>query len=152
MQNTGLPSDPSQSPSRFLILPVWILAIYALGLLMSETATLFLWVVCAFFLFVLLDNSAERLKKKGWPTVVSAIFLVLVATLLTVVVVYALGALFSDMVFELDQSKKLFLQAFDSLNVTWTQWWAKLPGLHSTGGAPSPGVSKVEVVQGSPFG
>jgi predicted PurR-regulated permease PerM len=141
----------SDSAARLLILPLWLLAIYALGALMNEAATICLWVVCAFFLFVLLDPVAEFLKSKRWPTALAAVFLVLVASSIIAVSIYVLGYLFSGMVVELEQSKKIFLQSFDSLNSSWHLLLSRFSGFHPSAPSTNPDVSKVEIVQNSPL-
>lgn len=145
--------EDSHSPVRLLVLPLWILAIYAAGYLASEAATTCLWIVCAFFLFVLIDPVAERLKKRGWPTALTAALLILFATALIVGASYLFGTLFAGMVVELQQSKKILLKTVHSLMNTWNAWLAKIPGLpQPTSAAPNEDVSKVEVVSSSPLG
>jgi predicted PurR-regulated permease PerM len=145
------PKD-ANSAVRLLVLPLWLICLYGIGLLASGCVAVCLWLVCAFFLFVLLDPIAEVLKSRKWGTGLSAGLLVLGATLLTVGTVYFLGVLFSGVVGELEQSKKIFLHAIESLNTMWTGWTTKFLGLHPTGAVTNPDVSKVEVVHGSPLG
>jgi predicted PurR-regulated permease PerM len=142
--------DPyANSPVRFLILPLWLVAIYAMGLLMSEAATVFLWIICAFFYFALLDPIAEFLKKHKWPTAWTALLLVAIATFIFLGLLYLLGYLTTGMIDELQQSKQLFMHAMDSLNNFWNSWSAKWPGFHPAHVAGD--VEKVEVIQGSPI-
>lgn len=146
-------SDASSNSSLHLILlPVWLLAIYAIGLLMSEAAEICLWIVCAFFLFALLDPVCEFLKAHRWPTALSAIFLVINAMILTFAALYILGHLFSGVLVELEQSKKIFMHSIELLNATWNSWSAQFPGFHSSNANSNQTVSKVEVVQSSPLG
>ena len=140
-----------KNPARFLVFPLWLITIYVMGVLMAEAATICLWIVCGFFLFVLLDPASEFLKKHRWPTALAGVTLVLLATVLTGGLIYLLGYLTTGMVVELEQSKALFLSTFKSLNASWNHWTASLPALHAAPAANSD-VSKVEVVQGSPFG
>jgi predicted PurR-regulated permease PerM len=142
---------PIESPNRFLLLPLWILAIYALGYLMNVTAPIFLWIVCAFFLFVLLDPVAEFLKARRWPTLVSSIVLISVATVIGLSLIYVLALLFSNILVELDQSKRLFFKSFESLNAILNNWALKIPGFHSLPASGQTEVSKVEIVHGSPL-
>lgn len=141
-----------ETQTRYLILPVWLIAIYCTGLLMSESATICLWIVSSFFLFVLLDPAVERLKARGWPTAVAAVVLVLIASIIMVGTVYVFGHLFSRMLIELEQSKRMLLHAFDSLNSSWNVWMSKIPGFHNSATDVNPDVSKVEIVQSSPLG
>ncbi|MBC7466156.1 MAG: AI-2E family transporter [Bdellovibrio sp.] len=145
------PND-TNSTVRLLVLPLWLICLYAIGLLVSETAAFSLWLVCSFFLFVLLDPWAEYFKARKWGTGITAVVLVLSATLLTFGTVYVLGVLFSGVVTELQQSKKIFFHAFDSLTATWDGWTTNLLGSHATSTAANSVVSKVEVVHGSTFG
>ncbi|MBC7712024.1 MAG: AI-2E family transporter [Rhizobacter sp.] len=142
----------NSSATRLLILPVWLIAIYAIGCLITETATVCLWMVNAFFLFVLLDPIAEFLKKKKWSTTLSALFVILVATGLIVLVTCILGSLFSGVYQELDQSKKIFSEVLDSLNNSWTSWNTKITNLVPGTSTPHSNISKVEIVQTTPFG
>lgn len=151
IERTIFPKD-ANSAARLLVLPLWLICLYGIGLLVSGCAAFCLWLVCAFFLFVLLDPLAEFLKARKWRTGTTAVLLVLGAAVLTVGTVYILGVLFSGVVTELEQSKKIFLHAIDSLNSIWEGWTAKFLGFHPTGAAANPEVSKVEVVQGSPLG
>ena len=150
MMERNLPSH--ESPTRYLILPMWIVAVYALGLLMSESATICLWIVCAFFLFALLDPVAEFLKRHRWPTALTAMVLVVVATVVTVGTIYLLGYLLSGVIVELEQSKKLFMHTFDSLIKTYDEWLKKVPFLDPNAPNPNPDVAKVEIVRGAPLG
>ncbi len=142
----------SESTLRLLVLPLWIVAIYFLGVVMNEAATIFLWIVCAFFLFALLDPIAEYLKAKRWRTTWAAILLVVSATIISMALIYVFGILFSGMIAELEQSKRLFMQTWTTLNATWSAWGAKLSSFLS-GAATNGGgdVSKVEVVHGNPI-
>ncbi len=142
-------TDPS---NQLLLLPVWLLAIYALGLLMAEASTVFLWIVCAFFLFVLLDPTAEHLKAHKWPAPLASIFLVFVSTLLCVGMVYLFGYLFSVMAVELQDSKQLFMHTSDSLYSMWTSYSSKFQAFHPHTANVLQGPQKVQVVEGSPLG
>jgi predicted PurR-regulated permease PerM len=144
--------DDSHSPTRLLVLPLWILAIYAIGYLASEASTTCLWIVCSFFLFVLIDPVAERLKKRGWPTALAAALLIILATALIVGASYLFGSLFAGMVVELQQSKKVLLKTAHALMNSWNAWLAKIPGLPQPNSPSADDVSKVEVVSSSPMG
>lgn len=137
---------------QLAIVPLWIIAIYSVGLIAAEASTIALWIVCSFFLFALLDPIGEKLKKRKWPTALTAVFLVLIATIVVSVLLYVLYSLFSGMVIELNQSRKLFYQLFNSLNAKWNAWMSALPGIHPAVADPNNEISKVELVQGSPFG
>lgn len=144
--------DGPESPARILILPIWLIAIYAIGVLLAQAAATSLWIVCAFFLFVLLDPIAEFLKARKWPTIISAIVLVTLATGIAVLTIYILGMLFSGIVKEFDQSKKLFMHAIDSMNISLNSWNTKLSYFIPESNVDHSDVSKVEIVQSSPLG
>lgn len=149
MSKHQTPPPPAESAARFLVLPVWILAIYALGHMMNVTASIFLWIVCAFFLFVLLDPASEYLKSKRWPAIWSSLLLVAAATIISVGTMYMLGSLTSDILVELEQSRRLFLRTFESVNSTLNSWALNFPGIKLGGMASQADVSKVEIVHGS---
>ncbi len=142
----------SDSPVKLLILPVWLIAIYAIGLLLAEAAATSLWIVSAFFLFVLLDPIAEKLKASKWPTALSAVVLVLIFTGIAVLTIYILGLLFSGIVKEFDQSKRLFMHAIDTLSTSLNSWNAKLSNFIPDANIEHSDVAKVEIVQSSPLG
>lgn len=143
--------EDSSSPTRLLVLPLWLLTIYAAGSLMSEASTICLWVVCAFFLFALLDPVAEKLKGRGWHTALTAALLIVVATALIVGATYLFFTLFAGMVVELQQSKKVLLKTMHSLMNTWNSWLSRIPGLPSPHAAADSEISKVEVISSSPI-
>lgn len=140
--------------TRSLQFAVWILAVYALGSLMYNAATIFLWVVVSFFIFALLDRPAQTLKSKGYSTLVSSLGLVIAATAVVSALVFLLANFSTDMVIELEASKKIFIQYYNELDHSWK---AFLSGMtHSISGvnpaAPMPeDVQKVQLVQNSPF-
>lgn len=146
MNRKNLTSDSS---TRLLILPLWLLAIYAIGLLMSEASTICLWIVCAFFLFILLDPTTEYLKARRWPTSLAASFLVLLATAICVGMMYLFGYLFSIMAVELQESKQLFMHSFESLYSLWSSLETKFHAVFASNlqttvkpmGMPSPSLS-----------
>lgn len=143
--------DDINSPSRLLILPIWILAIVALGTVMNQSATIWLWVVCSFFLFVLLDPANQELKRRKWPTALASLFLILISTAIIGATVYGFGQLLADIVVELEKSKQVFLQGIQSLTSKWYTWTSGLTTMaHSTHSAAD--VTKVEVIKSSPIG
>jgi predicted PurR-regulated permease PerM len=142
----------NSSASRLLILPIWIIAIYAMGTLITESTTVSLWLINSFFLFVLLDPIAEFLKSRKWPTALSAFFVILIATALIVLITYILGSLISGIYQEFDQSRKLFSHALDSLNLSWKSWNTKLSSMMPTATSTHSDVTKVEIIQDSPLG
>lgn len=140
--------------NRSALFALWILAIYALGTLMSDASNVFIWLVLSFFLFAMLDRASEHLKQKGFKTAWVSLGLVLASTLIIAIIVFAIGEVSSDLVSELQQSKKIFVGYYHSLDHTWHHMTSSLS--QSFGGAqqqPTPeDVQKVQVVQNSPLG
>ena len=141
--------------TRTLEVGVWILATYALGLLLSEAATVFIWITCAFLLFVLLDPTAERLKARGNSTLLSGIALVIGSTAITLFIIFLLGRFSADMVRELQDSRAIFLKYYQQLDHGWTSFADSITHAVRATAPPSAvvanSVSKVEVVESSPF-
>ena len=143
--------NSNSSASQLLILPIWLITIYIIGSLVSESTTVCLWLINSFFLFVLLDPITEFLKTKKWPTALSALFVILIASALIVFVGYIFGTLLSAMYQEFDQSKKIFAHALDSINSSWTSWNNKLSSFIPTSNSTHSDITKVKVVQDSPL-
>ncbi|RYZ76996.1 MAG: AI-2E family transporter [Proteobacteria bacterium] len=141
--------------SKALEFGVWILAVYAIGLLMHQAATIFIWVVCSVLLFALLDPTAEKLKSLGNSTLLSSLALVLGATAATVFLIFLLGRFSADMVVELQGSRAIFLKYYQQLDQGWSSFSESLT--HAFKVAAPPGAvgvptTKVELVQNSPIG
>lgn len=61
---------------KVLVTPLWILALIAIGWVLSEAAVVVIWILSAFFLFALLDPSIRRLSRRGISPILSALILV----------------------------------------------------------------------------
>ncbi|MBC7428688.1 MAG: AI-2E family transporter, partial [Bacteriovorax sp.] len=83
---------------------------------------------------------------------ISALFVIMVATGLIILVGYTLGSLLSGVYQELDQSRKIFFQIMESFNSSWMSWNSKLTNILPGANAAHSNISKVEIVQSSPFG
>lgn len=77
----------SENRSFYALLPI---AFVALGYLLSVGSTLFLWIICAYFLFAIIDPWMSGLTKRGVSPVLSALILVV----FTSTVLFGLGLLF----------------------------------------------------------
>ncbi len=144
------------TPSRSLPFAVWILASLAFGFLLHEAATIFLWIVTSFFLFLLLDPTAQKLKTRGNSTLITSFALVLAATVVTCVLIFMLGHFSASMLMELEASKKIFAGYYEQLDHSWKAFSNGLTNAVQTSGPPDATlgktIAKVEVVHGSPFG
>lgn len=136
-----------------LLIPLWILAAVALGTVMSAASVIFLWVICSFFLFALLDPWMQRLNERGVAPIVSALMLVGLVTL-------ALGGLglliyqsFPGLAAEFDVYQKAFTTLYYDTTHSLTEWMQSF----SRGGLPgatrtTTKITQVEVVDHSPLG
>ncbi len=140
--------------TRSVQFALWILAAYAIGTLMSEAAAVFLWVVVSFFIFALLDRPAQTLKAKGYSTLITSLALVVAATAVVGAIVFLLAHFSTDMVIELEASKKIFIQYYNDLDHSLQSLSSSFT--HSVSGAnqaaPMPeDVQKVQVISTSAF-
>lgn len=86
---------------------------------MAEAASLCMWIIVSFFFFALLDPLAEKLKARGLSTILTATLLVIGGTVLVAGVIFLVGHLSSNMIAELENSKKIFLQYYRQLDHKW---------------------------------
>jgi len=144
----------SPMPSRSAILiPLWILAAVALGTLMSAASVIFLWVICSFFLFALLDPWMQRLNERGVAPIFSALMLVGLVSL-------ALGGLglliyqsFPGLVAEFDVYQKTFTTLYYDATSSVTGWLQSLSNTAPPAAArTATKITQVEVVDHSPLG
>lgn len=77
MQNT---TSPFKFPNSLLV-PVWVICIFIFGHLITDAASIFLWILCSFFLFAFLDPLLQKLNRRGMSPLFSSIVLVGLATL-----------------------------------------------------------------------
>jgi predicted PurR-regulated permease PerM len=140
--------------SRSIQFALWILATYAIGALLYDAASVFLWIGVSFFIFALLDRPAQKLKAKGYSTLITSLALVIAATAIVGGIVVLLAHFSSDMVIELEASKKIFIQYYNEIDRSLQNLSANLN--HSVSGvnhaAPMPeDVQKVQVIPSSSF-
>ncbi|MFM6928468.1 MAG: AI-2E family transporter [Bdellovibrio sp.] len=138
-------------PSKYLILPIWIIAIFSLGRLITAAPNIFLWLISSFFLLALLEPSWNKLIKKKVPAPVAAVLLVLGATVAFALIVSILGYLSADILTNLQESKRALIQTYESLNSSILKFLENFSGVLKGSGI-SPKVQKVEVIEGSFFG
>ncbi len=152
--NTSRLVESEKGSSRPIQYAIWIIAAIMLGTLLRDASTIFIWIACSFLLFALLDPTAQKLKDKGYSTVITSIALVLAATAITLGTVYLLGHFARGMIVELDDSRQIFLDYVKQIDQRWQsisqslQHFVKTTAPTSAVGEP---ISKVEVVQSSPF-
>lgn len=136
-------------------LPGWFLALFALGYLMRMAAGLFVWVLCAVFLFALLDPLFEYLKSKKIAPGLAAFILISVTSLFAVTLLYVVFYFSRDIIRELEESKKILIEQYSLLQKSLT---SLIDGVsHISGSAPTKDLTtgkvipKVEVIQSSPL-
>lgn len=101
---------------KFLF-PIWVMALLAFGTLMHTAQVIFIWIISSLFLFALLDPLHRKIKKRKWmPSNVSAVLLVVVATLLTVGVLFLVGSFSARILVELQRSKQVLFDYYNLLN------------------------------------
>ena len=74
-------SPSSLKVPNSLLVPVWVICIFIFGLLITDAAAIFLWILCSFFLFAFLDPLLQKLNRRGISPLFSSIVLVGLATL-----------------------------------------------------------------------
>lgn len=140
-------SEPSS-----LVAPVWFIAILALGALMHEAAGIFLWIACSFFLFALLDPAFKQLRRRGMPKLPAALLLVFVSVFICSGLVFFLFHFSSNIVAELEDTKRILLGYYNSFSATFNTWFSSFSQAASPGAAVTQKIAKVEMVESSPFG
>lgn len=139
-----------------LTVPVWILAILGVGALMHSAAGIFLWIAASFFLFALLDPSFNQLKARKVPKLAAALLLVGVSVLICSGIVFFLIHFSSNIFAELEDTKRILIGYYSSFSDGFNTWISGFS--HSLAAAPANGrgashaISKVEMVESSPFG
>ncbi len=136
-------------------LPGWFLALFALGYLMRMAAGLFVWVLCAVFLFALLDPLFEYLKSKRFPSVFAAFILVACTAFFAIVIIYLVFYFSRDIIIELEESKKILIEQYTLLQKSFSSIIDNVS--HISGSGPTKDmitgkvIPKVEVIQSSPL-
>ncbi len=154
MENQTTPKNSLHLPP--LTLPIWFVGLFALGYVMKMAAGLFVWILCALFLFALLDPLFEYLKSKGLSSTMSSLLLVVGTTIIAVLTLYLFIYFSSDVISELEESKKILLEQisllqnyFNSLFDGFSLSSAKSQAKDLVTGKLIP---KVQIVQSSPLG
>jgi predicted PurR-regulated permease PerM len=141
-----------KSSQNYMVLPLWVLAVLALGTAMWVASDIFLWLAASFFLFALLDPAFLFLRRHKISNALSAFVLIIVA-ICVVIAVLALVIHFStNIVVELEESKRTFLRYYQSAVSAISNLSSGFS--HSTDlpkQLSTPSVQKVELVQSSPF-
>lgn len=136
--------------SKYLILPLWIIAIFSIGRLITAAPNIFLWLISSFFLLALLEPSWNKLVQKKVPVSVTAVILVLGATVAFALMISIIGYLSADILTNLQESKRALIQYYESLNTNILKFLENFSGVMK-GATVSSKVQKVEVIEGSFF-
>jgi AI-2 transport protein TqsA len=144
------------STLKYLILPIWILAILSFGALIHAAPNVFLWLICSILLFALLDPWFDYLKSRKVPASLAAVLLILGSVFAFVLLLSVLGYFSAGILTELRESKRALVQYYSSLNEnikhlieTFTSITKDVSPSAPTVG---PKVQKVEVIEGSILG
>ena len=137
---------------NLLAIPIWIIAIIAIGTVMHLAAGVFLWVIASFFLFALLDPAYLELRHRRVPKLIAALILVVIAIFVSASFVFLLFHFSTNIVAELEDTKRILLEYWSSISSGFKVWIEGLaPSVIPSPGAPK-AIPKVEMVETSPFG
>ncbi len=135
------------------LIPLWIIAIIAVGTVLHDAAGIFLWVIASFFLFALLDPAFVQLKRRKVPKLAAALILVGTAVFLSGMFVFLLAYFSSNIVAELEDTKRILLDYYGSISTGFKSWIDGFTGIASPANSgPIKPIPKVEMVETSPFG
>lgn len=144
------------SPIKYLILPIWILAILSLGTVIQAAPSIFLWLICSVLLFALLDPWFDYLKSRKVPASLAAVLLILGSVFAFVLLLSVLGYFSAGILTELQESKRALIQYYNSLNENMKHLIETVTNLtkdvSSDKPAVGPKIQKVEVIDGSILG
>lgn len=123
---------------------------------MKTAAGLFIWILCAVFLFALLDPLFEHLKKKGLSATMASFLLVLTVTVIAITALYFFIYFSTDVISEIEESKKILIDLFEKVQNSATKLFDGFSFASSkaqtkdliTGKV----IQKVQIVQNSPLG
>lgn len=141
---------------RFVLVPLWAIAIIAVGTLMHAAAGIFLWVTASFFLFALLDPWYLELKRRKMPPLLAALLLILLSVFICSAIVFLLFHFSTNVIAELQDTKRILLDYYTSLSNRFNEWVSSFS--HPMTGTPASGteipksIPKFEMVESSPFG
>jgi predicted PurR-regulated permease PerM len=144
------------SAQKYLVLPLWILALLAFGALMNSAMQIFLWLISSFFLLALLDPWFIEFRKRKVPASVASGILILGAVAVGFLLISLLAYFSAGIVGDLEESKRTLIQYYESLSGGFKELIQSFshaiadtsPNRPSLG----PKVQKVEVISGSPLG
>ena len=112
----------------YILLPI---AFVACGFLLSVGSTIFLWIICAFFLFSIINPWMVKLTRKGLSPILSALLLVIVASVLLV----GMGFLFyrssASLISQVSNYKTAISHFYQKMTGGMTEW------VHSFSRAPN---------------
>ena len=149
-------SNKPMTKSKSLEFGVWILAVYAIGVLLHEASTICIWITCSLLLLALLDPTAEKLKSFGHSTLLVSLTLVIGATAAAVFLIFLLGRFSADMVTQLQDSRAIFQNYYQQLDHGWTSLSDSITHAVKATTPPPTGaaaaIPKVQVVENSAFG
>ncbi|UYL07228.1 AI-2E family transporter [Bdellovibrio sp. SKB1291214] len=144
------------SATKYLILPIWILAILSLGTLVHAAPSVFLWIISSVLLFALLDPMFDWLKNRKVHPSLAAILLILSSVIAFVLLISVLGYFSAGILAELQESKRALIQFYNSLNENIKHLLETFSSITKdvSPSAPTvgPKVQKVEVIEGSILG
>lgn len=145
-----------KAAQKYIVLPIWIIAVVALGTLMNTAMQIFLWFISSFFLLALLDPWFLELRRRKIPRGPAAAMLVIAAVIFGFFVISILTYFSAGIVMDLEESKRTLIQYYDSLSGSLKQLIKVFSHAVSetSPNQPSLGsrVQKVEVIGGSPLG
>lgn len=136
-----------------VVIPLWILAAVALGTVMSTASVIFLWVVCSFFLFALLDPWMQRLNDRGVAPIISALVLVGLVSLALAGLGMLIYQSFPGLVAEFEVYQKTFTTLYYDTTHSVNEWMQSFSRNGVPAAAPTTTkITQVEVVDHSPLG
>jgi predicted PurR-regulated permease PerM len=144
------------SAPKYLVLPIWILALLAFGALMNSAMQIFLWLISSFLLLALLDPWFIEFRKRKVPASVASAVLILGAVAVGFLLISLLAYFSAGIIGDLEESKRTLIQYYESLSGGFKELIKSFshaiadtsPNKPSLG----PKIQKVEVISGSPLG
>lgn len=144
------------SPLKYLILPIWILAILSFGNLIHAAPSVFLWLISSVILFALLDPWFDYLKSRKVPASLAAVLLIVGSVFAFVLLLSVLGYFSAGILAELQESKRALVQYYNNLNENIKHLIESFTSITKdvSPSAPTvgPRIQKVEVIEGSILG
>ncbi len=135
-----------------LTVPVWIIAIFAIGILINNAAAIFLWLICSFFLFAFIDPLLQRLNKKGISTLISSITLISIATLFLLGLAFLIYQNIPGMVVLLKGYQVSVSHLIASTSQNMGQWLDRFSSIRASPPPPSSSGNPLHLPQGAELG